>query len=62
MKSFVIGIAMFSGILCGIYAISVLFSMLGFSSDTIRSLFMVGMLLFIAKPFGELTMDIYNRK
>jgi hypothetical protein len=36
--------------------------MLGFSSDTIRSLFMVGMLLFIAKPFGELTMDIYNRK
>ena len=62
MKSFIVGIGMFAGILGGIYAVSVLFSVLGFSSETIRTLFIVGMLLFVAKPFGELTIDIYNRK
>jgi len=62
MKSFIVGIGMFAGILGGIYAVSVLFSTLGFSSETIRTLFIVGMLLFVAKPFGELTIDIYNRK
>ena len=53
---------MFGMIMAVIYTVSVLFSVLGFSSDTIRTLFVVGMLLFVAKPFGELTMDIYNRK
>jgi len=62
MKSFLIGIGMFGMIMAVIYTVSVLFSVLGFSSDTIRTLFVVGMLLFVAKPFGELTMDIYNRK
>ena len=62
MKSFIVGIGMFVGILTTVYAFSVLFSMLGFSSETIRTLFIVGMLLLVAKPFGELTMDIYNRK
>ena len=62
MKSFLIGIGMFGLIMAVVYAISILFSVLGFSSDTIRTLFVVGMLLFVAKPFGELTMDIYNRK
>ena len=62
MKSFLIGIGMLGMIMAVIYTVSVLFSVLGFSSDTIRTLFVVGMLLFVAKPFGELTMDIYNRK
>ena len=62
MKSFLIGIGMFGMIMAVIYTVSVLFSVLGFSSDTIRTLFVVGMLLFVAKPFGEFTMDIYNRK
>ncbi len=62
MKSFIVGIGMFTGILSTLYAFSVLFSMLGFSSETISTLFFVGMLLFVAKPFGELTLDIYRRK
>ena len=62
MKSFLIGIGMFGMIMAVVYTLSILFSVLGFSSDTIRTLFVVGMLLFVAKPFGELTMDIYNRK
>ena len=62
MKSFIVGIGMFTGILGVVYIASVLFSILGFSADTIKSLFFVGMLLFVAKPFGELTLDIYNRK
>jgi hypothetical protein len=62
MKSFIVGIGMFTGILSIVYVFSVLFSMLGFSSETIRTLFIVGMLLFVAKPFGELTLDIYRRK
>ena len=62
MKSFLIGIGMFGMIMAVVYTVSILFSVLGFSSDTIRTLFVVGMLLFVAKPFGELTVDIYNRK
>ena len=62
MKSFLIGIAMFVGILGLFYLTSILFSVLGFSSDTIKTLFMVGMLLLVAKPFGELTVSIYNRR
>ncbi len=62
MKSFLIGIAMFTGILGLFYLTSILFSVLGFSSDTIKTLFMVGMLLLVAKPFGELTVSIYNRR
>ena len=62
MKSFIVGLAIFSGILVAIYLFSTLLSMLGFSSDTIGTLFFVGMILFMAKPFGELTMDMYRRK
>lgn len=53
---------MFCGIMAVIYTFSILFSVLGFSADTIQTMFVVGMLLAVAKPFGELTMDIYNRK
>ena len=62
MKSFLIGIAMFCGIMAVVYTASVVFSLLGFSADTIRTLFIVGMLLLVAKPFGELTVSIYNRR
>lgn len=62
MKSFIIGIAMFCGIMAVIYTFSILFSVLGFSADTIQTMFVVGMLLAVAKPFGELTVSIFNRK
>ena len=61
MKSFLIGIGMFGMIMAVVYTLSILFSVLGFSSDTIRTLFVVGMLLFVAKPFGELTESVFKR-
>ena len=62
MKSFIIGLLGFAAIISAVWGTIWVFKSIGFTSDTISTIFMVGVLLFIAKPFGELTQSIFMRK
>ena len=62
MKSLMIGLLGFAAIISAVWGTIWVFKSIGFSSDTISTIMMVGVLLFIAKPFGELTQSILTRK
>ena len=60
MKHFLLGIGAFAGISLVIYAIAGVLSALTLDKETIGTIFMIGALAFIAKPFGELTASVFK--
>ena len=60
MKHFLLGIGAFAGISLVIYAIAGVLTALTLDKDTIGTIFMIGALAFIAKPFGELTASVFK--
>ena len=60
MKHFLLGIGAFAGISLVIYAIASVLTALTLDKETIGTIFMIGALAFIAKPFGELTASVFK--
>lgn len=61
MKSFLIGIGAFTGIFCAVFGLEyVLIDVLALSSQGAGWVIMSMILLAFAKPFGELTVSVFN--
>ena len=60
MTHFLLGIGAFAGISLVIYAIAGVLTALTLDKETIGTIFMIGALAFIAKPFGELTASVFK--
>ena len=62
MKHFLLGIGVFAGISLVVYVLAGVLSALSLDKETIGTIFMIGALAFIAKPFGELTASVFKLK
>ena len=60
MKHFLLGIGVFAIISLIVYAIAGILTALTLDKETIGTIFMIGALAFIAKPFGELTTSVFK--
>ena len=60
MKHFLLGIGVFAIISLVMYALAGVLTALTVDKETIGTIFMIGALAFIAKPFGELTASIFK--
>tara|TARA_B110000444_G_C18609482_1_gene486942 strand:+ start:596 stop:790 length:195 start_codon:yes stop_codon:yes gene_type:complete len=60
MKHFLLGIGVFAGISLVVYALAGVLTALTLDKETIGTIFMIGALAFIAKPFGELTASVFK--
>ena len=60
MKHFLLGLGVFAGISLLTFGIAELLTTLSLGEETIRTIFMVVALSFIAKPFGELTASVFK--
>jgi len=60
MKHFLLGICVFAGISLVMYAVAGILTALTLDKETIGTIFMIGALAFIAKPFGELTASVFK--
>ena len=60
MKHFLLGLGVFAGISLLTFGIAELLTTLSLEKETIRTIFMVVALAFIAKPFGELTASVFK--
>ena len=60
MKHFLLGLGVFAGISLLTFGIAELLTTLSLEKETIRTIFMVVALSFIAKPFGELTASVFK--
>jgi CDP-diglyceride synthetase len=60
MKHFLLGIGVFAIISLIVYAIAGILTALTLDKETIGTIFMIGALAFIAKPFGELTASVFK--
>jgi hypothetical protein len=60
MKHFLLGLGVFAGISLLTFGIAELLTTLSLGKETIRTIFMVVALSFIAKPFGELTASVFK--
>ena len=60
MKHFLLGTGVFAVISLVMYALAGVLTALTLDKETIGTIFMIGALAFIAKPFGELTASIFK--
>ena len=60
MKHFLLGIGVFAIISLIVYVIAGILTALTLDKETIGTIFMIGALAFIAKPFGELTASVFK--
>tara|TARA_B100001093_G_scaffold3983_1_gene4148 strand:- start:349 stop:543 length:195 start_codon:yes stop_codon:yes gene_type:complete len=60
MKHFLLGIGVFAIISLVMYALAGVLTALTVDKETIGTIFMIGALAFIAKPFGELTASVFK--
>jgi len=60
MKHFLLGIGVFAVISLVMYALAGVLTALTVDKETIGTIFMIGALAFIAKPFGELTASVFK--
>jgi len=62
MKYFLLGLSIFAGMSAVMFGLAEIFKALAFEKETIQNIFLVVALLIMARPFGELTANVFNFK